>query len=90
MPDVPTVKEQGIDAVYSLTRGFVAPSGIPEDVVATLEKCIQDYMQTEDWKAYVEANSITERYMDSTEFTAFCAESTESHMVYLKEMGLIS
>jgi putative tricarboxylic transport membrane protein len=90
MPDVPTVKEQGIDAVYSLTRGFVAPSGIPEDVVAALEKCIQDYMQTEDWKAYVEANSITERYMDSAEFTAFCAESTESHMIYLKEMGLIS
>ncbi|MDR2899782.1 MAG: hypothetical protein LBU94_05670, partial [Clostridiales bacterium] len=76
--------------VYNLTRGFAAPSGISDEALATLEKCVKDFTQTEEWKAYVEANSLTEIYMNSEAFTAFCAESTAAHEVYLEEMGLIA
>jgi len=33
LPDLPTLKELGVDMVYALNRGIVAPKGTPKDVV---------------------------------------------------------
>ncbi len=89
LPDVPTVKEQGINAVYQLTRGFAAPSGIPAEAVALLEKVVVEYMKTNEWKSYVTENSLTEKYLTSAEFQKFLEESTIMHTTILKEMGVI-
>jgi tripartite-type tricarboxylate transporter receptor subunit TctC len=37
VPDVPTLKELGIDVIYAVNRGIVAPKGTPEAVLAKLE-----------------------------------------------------
>lgn len=34
LPDLPTLKEQGVDLVYSLKRGIVVPKGTPNDKIA--------------------------------------------------------
>ncbi|MCA0043321.1 Bug family tripartite tricarboxylate transporter substrate binding protein [Celeribacter litoreus] len=36
-PELPTLQEQGFDVVNGSMRGFVAPAGLPEDVVAKLD-----------------------------------------------------
>ncbi|MBO4317117.1 MAG: tripartite tricarboxylate transporter substrate binding protein [Mailhella sp.] len=36
LPDVPTFKEQGIDAVWSVSRGIGTPAGLPEDIKQVL------------------------------------------------------
>lgn len=89
LPDIPTMTEQGYDAIYQLTRGFAAPKDIPQEAVAVLEKCIAEYMETKEWKNYVETNSLTEKYLNSAEFTAFLEHSTQMHVEYLTEMGVI-
>lgn len=33
LPDLPTMKEQGVDLEYSLVRGIVAPKGTPKDII---------------------------------------------------------
>jgi tripartite-type tricarboxylate transporter receptor subunit TctC len=38
VPDVPTLKELGIDIVYAVNRGIFAPKGTPEAVLAKLEE----------------------------------------------------
>jgi tripartite-type tricarboxylate transporter receptor subunit TctC len=38
IPDVPTLKELGIDIVYAVNRGIVAPKGTPEAALAKLEE----------------------------------------------------
>jgi len=51
LPDLPTLKELGVDMVYALDRGIVAPKGTPKDVIdywadvikqATEQKELQD------------------------------------------------
>jgi len=37
VPDMPTLKELGIDIIYAVNRGIVAPKGTPEAVLAKLE-----------------------------------------------------
>ncbi len=41
IPDVPTLREQGIDLVYGVNRGYVVPKGTPEPAVAKLEELCQ-------------------------------------------------
>jgi tripartite-type tricarboxylate transporter receptor subunit TctC len=38
VPDMPTLKELGIDIVYAVNRGMVAPKGTPEAVLVKLEE----------------------------------------------------
>jgi len=33
LPDLPTMREQGVDLEYALVRGIVAPKGTPKDVI---------------------------------------------------------
>ncbi|MBY6091845.1 Bug family tripartite tricarboxylate transporter substrate binding protein [Maritimibacter alkaliphilus] len=40
-PDLPTFREQGIDLINGSMRGFVAPAGLPEDVVAKLDDAFE-------------------------------------------------
>jgi tripartite-type tricarboxylate transporter receptor subunit TctC len=37
VPDVPTLKEFGLDIVYAVNRGIMAPKGTPEPILAKLE-----------------------------------------------------
>jgi putative tricarboxylic transport membrane protein len=89
LPEIPTVKEQGFDVVYQFARGVVAPKDIPAEAVKVLEKCVADYMDTDEWKNYVNNNSLTVRYLNSEQFTDFLAKSTELHTTILTEMGVI-
>ncbi|MCG8478279.1 MAG: tripartite tricarboxylate transporter substrate binding protein [Spirochaetales bacterium] len=40
-PDVPTLRELGVEAVMGNYSGFVAPEGTPEEYIATLETAIE-------------------------------------------------
>lgn len=42
LPDVPTLKELGYDVVVESYAGLAAPTGIPEDARATLERAFAD------------------------------------------------
>jgi len=37
VPDIPTLKELGIDIVYAVNRGIVVPKGTPDAAVSKLE-----------------------------------------------------
>lgn len=41
IPDVPTLKELGIDVVYATNRGFLAPKGTPEEALVKLEAAFE-------------------------------------------------
>ena len=45
MPDMPTLKESGIDLVMTQWYGLVGPAGMPRDIVETLQKHIRNAMQ---------------------------------------------
>jgi tripartite-type tricarboxylate transporter receptor subunit TctC len=54
VPDVPTLKEYGLDIVYAVNRGIMAPKGTPEPILAKLEdacaKGLKDPAVTESMK----------------------------------------
>ncbi len=88
-PDIPTLKEQGVDVVYVQNRGIVAPADIPADARKVLEQALFKYTQTEAYKKYCKDNMLTEAWMDGAAFGKFLEEWNGKYAVILRDMGLI-
>jgi putative tricarboxylic transport membrane protein len=89
VPDIPTLKEQGVNVVYVQNRGIVAPADIPAETRKVLEQAFFKYTQTETFKKYCKDNMLTEAWMDGAAFGKFLEEWNGKYAVILKDMGLI-
>ncbi|MDP3045945.1 MAG: tripartite tricarboxylate transporter substrate binding protein [Chloroflexota bacterium] len=88
-PDVPTMKEQGIDATYVQNRGLVAPGGIPDDARKVLEESLKKYSQSETFKKYVKDNLLSEAWMDGATFGKWLESENARYLPIMKDMGLV-
>lgn len=88
-PDVPTMKEQGVNATYVQNRGLCAPADIPADALKVLEEAFLKYTKTDAFKKYCKDNMLTEAYMDGAAFGKFLEEWNGKYALILKDMGLI-
>jgi putative tricarboxylic transport membrane protein len=88
-PDVPTLKEQGIDAIYVQNRGLVAPGGIPEEARKVYEQAFQKYIRTDMWKTYLKENLLSEAWMDGPTFGKWLEKENTRYAPILKDMGLV-
>jgi len=88
-PDIPTLKEQGIDAEYVQNRGLVAPGGIPADARQALGAGLRRYSQSNTFQKYVKDNMLTAAWMDSATFGDWLAKEHERYQQVLKAMGLL-
>jgi len=88
-PDVPTLKEQGIDAIYVQNRGLVAPGGIPEDARKVLEDAMLKYTRTTIYRDYIKENLLSESWMDGPTFGKWNEKEYVRYQAILKDMGLL-
>jgi len=88
-PDVPTLKEQGLNAIYVQNRGLVAPEGIPEDARKVLEDALLKYTKTTIFRDYIKENMLSEAWMDGPTFGKWMEAEYARYQVLLKEMGLL-
>jgi putative tricarboxylic transport membrane protein len=88
-PDVPTLKELGIDAVYVQNRGLVAPGDIPEGARKVLEAGLLKYAKSGIFKKYVSDNMLSEAWMDGLTFGTWLDKEHIRYQTVLKDMGLL-
>ena len=88
-PDVPTMKEQGINAVYVQNRGLCAPADIPADARKVLEDALFKYTKTDIFKKYIKDNMLSDAWLDGAAFGKFLEEWNGKYAVILKDMNLI-
>jgi putative tricarboxylic transport membrane protein len=88
-PDVPTMREQGLDALYVQNRGLVAPGGIPADARKVLEAGLHKYTQGPTFKKYVEDNMLSTAWMDGPTFGGWLEKEHGRYQTILKDMGLL-
>jgi len=87
-PDVPTTKEQGIDApLVPQARGVVAPPGVSKDVAVYWEGVFDRFVKTNSWKKYLEENLFEDGYLKGPQMNKFFDELTVQMREILKEAG---
>jgi len=88
-PEVPTLIEQGINAVYVQNRGLVAPANIPADARKVMEKALYNYTQTDTFKKYIKDNMLSEAWMDGETFGKWLDKENARYKQLLTEMGVL-
>lgn len=85
---VPTLKEQGVDSVFSSFRGVVGPKDMTREQVAFWEDLLRRIVQTEEWKQDLERNYWESAFMDSAESARYLRSQYELYRPLLAELGL--
>jgi tripartite-type tricarboxylate transporter receptor subunit TctC len=88
-PDVPTVREQGIDLSVRKFRGLAGPKGTPPEAVAALEAAVPRLLDDPDYKAIYTKNSLEPGFIPHAEYGRFIDEFGRQTEAFLKESGVI-
>lgn len=86
---VPTFKEQGIDAVFDVPRGFIGPRGLSAEQVRYWDGVFARMVKSDDWKLAVEKNQWVENYLNSADMGR---ELRRQHGILkdvLSELGMV-
>jgi tripartite-type tricarboxylate transporter receptor subunit TctC len=72
LPDVTTMKEQGIDMVHSTSRGLFAPKGTPEEVIIKIEEAFKKALENPEMKRKIEEEQgSVARFIPHNEYKGF-------------------
>ena len=85
---VPTLKEQGFDAVFTNWRGVIGPKDMRRDQVAFWEKALADVNDSDVWKKELERNFWRANFMTGPKLREFLDAEAVRFRVLLTELGL--
>jgi tripartite-type tricarboxylate transporter receptor subunit TctC len=74
LPDVPTVKEKGVDMDIVMYRGIIVPKDTPDDVVKVLESAFRKAAENEKFVEMIESHGATVDIKGSAEFAELMAK----------------
>ncbi|CAM3143855.1 tripartite tricarboxylate transporter substrate binding protein [Vibrio rarus] len=78
LPEVPTLKEQGVDVVTGTWRGIGAPKNTPDAVIETLGKAFDEAMASAEFKEFMQKGAMTIHNLNAQEFTHFVEQDTKN------------
>lgn len=89
LPNVPTMKEQGLDLHIGAGRGFAAPAGIPKDAAVLLEQTVAKVHKSAGWREFMAKNLYEDVYMNAEEFGRHLAARQVDVNRFLSDSGLV-
>lgn len=89
LPDVPTVREQGYNAVeVPQARGFVGPPGMSADARRYWEGIFTKMYKSKEWQEYVKKNFYEDGFLVGAALEQFVKEFDRSQREILKQAGV--
>ena len=89
LAQVPTAREQGLDVVWEVWRGFYAPRGISEPAYAEWVARLRSMTETPEWRALLARNGLTPFFLGGAQFDRFVADQVAAYRTVSKEIGII-
>ena len=88
LPDVPTLKESGLDLSMSLWRGIAVPKGTPEAVIARLEHAFTRAAQSAEFHEFAARMGAVVEVRRARDFDAFIARDDRDIAALMEQIGL--
>ena len=89
MPDVPTVREQGIEMpIIANVRGVLGPPQMPPEAAKYWEEFFERLAGTASWRKYVEENQVEDVFLRGEAMRPFLDEQVEVMRRVLREAGV--
>lgn len=88
LADVPTWREQGIDAVFSNWRGVVGPKGMTPEQIQYWDDVFAKTVDTPEWKQEIQRSQLTSHYVRSRDTGEFLAAEDDKLTNVMSKLGL--
>lgn len=89
IPDVPTLVEQQVNAVFINWRGFFAPSNISETEIKDYERVFKQLYQLPQWQQIRDTRGWIDNYIAGEDFAVFLEQQEQQLGVLMTELGLL-
>lgn len=89
IPDVPTLKELGVNVVYDVVRGLLVPKGTPEPARAKLEEACQKATAEPSFTQAMKLQGTRVAYMNGKDYRAFLDKVDGENRTVMAELGLM-
>ncbi len=88
-PDVPTLKELGMNIVYEVARGLMVPKGTPAPVRAKLEEACTKATKEPGFAQAMKVQGTRVAFLNAGDYAKFLARIDEENKVIMTDLGLI-
>ena len=89
LPNVPTLKELGIDVEYAVSRGLLAPKGTPNDILVKLEGACSQAAKDSGFADSMRKQGTDVHYLDRKGYANFLKENDTLNKNLARELGLL-
>jgi putative tricarboxylic transport membrane protein len=86
--DAPTLKDEGVDLVFTNWRGLVAAPDLSADQTKVLVDAVQKLHDSDQWKKALQDNGWTDAFLTGDEFRSFLGDESDRVQSVLSELGL--
>ena len=87
-PDVPTLKEQGLNWTMGAWRGFALPKGTSPEITDVYSKAMDKIVKSKDFLDFMAGGPFGILYKPAAEFGKFLAEQDGTFGILMKEAGI--
>jgi tripartite-type tricarboxylate transporter receptor subunit TctC len=89
VPNVPTLKELGVDVVYAITRGLMVPKGTPADIVARIEGACMKATAEPKFAEDMAKQGTAVRFLDRRAYAEFLQQNDKVNQDLARDLGLL-
>lgn len=87
--NIPTAKEQGIDAMGPNWRGFYMPKGASDEAKDYWVEAIDTLYASDEWKQVMKSNGLIPFHPDADKFESFVQQQVQDIAELSREIGLM-
>lgn len=88
LPNLPTLKELGVDLVYALKRGIVAPKGTPKDVIEAWSQIFKKAAENPDLMKQMDAKGTDVQWVGPADYNKWAMDTFATHEKVAIKIGM--
>jgi tripartite-type tricarboxylate transporter receptor subunit TctC len=87
-PDVPTLKEMGVDWTCATWRGIGAPKGTPQEIIDVLEAAVKKVVENQEFIDFMNNRGFGIYWLNSADFAAALEQADKDNGEVMKAAGI--
>jgi tripartite-type tricarboxylate transporter receptor subunit TctC len=89
MPNIPTLKELGVNVVYDVNRGIMVPKGTPAEVISKLSSVCAAAAKEPEFAQAMKLQGTDVRYLPRAEYAKWLKQNDDLNRNLAKDLGLL-
>jgi len=88
LPDMPTLKEQGLNVIFEVNRGICVPLNTPQAIVDKLAAAFKKAAEDPELKEKIKEHGTLVNFLPPAEYKKHIEEETKKYTMLAKKFGL--